>query len=197
MRNPLRTGAGISESAPLADVLDALNVTLANVKSHRVIRLESAARTAADERAEASRLYRVARDEAHRVKPDRTSETPDEHKAGLALEAADKAVHAAKQALREAREADVPAFREAINVHLGELVDPLVAAADTIDGVREILGAVDNFTMRNGVPIEPFAARIDGTALLRQFIRRLPGGESKAERAHKALAEMARAIGGG
>ena len=64
MRNPLRTGAATPEPAPLVDTLAAINVTLANVKSDRLIRLESAARVAADERANAASLYRIAHGEA-------------------------------------------------------------------------------------------------------------------------------------
>jgi hypothetical protein len=190
MRNPLRTGAAIREPAPLA----ALSATLESTKSQRVLRLESAARVAADERAEAARIYKLARDEAQKLQPVRSTEMPGEREARLALEAAEKRSHEARWALREARAADLPDFQRAIDKPLAQLVAPLSRAADLIDGARAVLGEIDNYSMRNGISIEPLAPRLAGTALLRREIARLPGGQSRADRARAAVAAMSHTV---
>ncbi|MCE3249384.1 MAG: hypothetical protein K0R41_3209 [Geminicoccaceae bacterium] len=195
MRNPLRTGAATPEPAPLVDTLAAINVTLANVKSDRLIRLESAARVAADERANAASLYRIAHGEACNLQPNRPKEMPSEREARLALETAEKRSHEARRALREARAADLPAFQRAVDEHLAQLVAPLSQAADLIDAAHAVLSTIDNYTMRHAVPAESLAPRFAGTALLRQEIARLPGGETKAAKARRALADMGRAVG--
>jgi hypothetical protein len=97
--------------------------------------------------------------------------------------------------LREARAADLPAFQRAVDEHLAQLVAPLSQAADLIDAAHAVLSTIDNYTMRHAVPAESLAPRFAGTALLRQEIARLPGGETKAAKARRALADMGRAVG--
>ena len=141
MRNPLRTGAATPEPAPLVDTLAAINVTLANVKSDRLIRLESAARVAADERANAASLYRIAHGEACNLQPDRPKEMPSEREARLALETAEKRSHEARRALREARAADLPAFQRAVETgdlqSLLDILAPDVVAMSDGGGVKQ------------------------------------------------------------
>jgi hypothetical protein len=200
MKNPLRisrTESATSEADAQAAAIEALAETLAGTKSRRVLALETALSTASIEREEATRLDRLARAEGDKVNAERTTWTPRERKAHDALAEADRAVQKARKELRQARQDELPAFRDAIEPHLRDLVRPLVKAADLIDAARAVLSTIDSYTMRNGLPLEPLSPRLADTALLRREIARLPGGETKAAKARKALAEMGRSIGGG
>jgi hypothetical protein len=193
-RKSARADATTSEPDALTATIEALGETLASTKTRRVRGLEAALTTASAERKEAARLYRVARAEADKVKPGRTIETPHERRARDAVDGADKATQRARAELRHARQEELPAFRDAIEPHLRDLVQPLSRAADLIDRARAVLGEIDNYSMRNGVPVEPLAPRFAGTALLRRELARLPGAQPKAERARATVAAMSRAV---